>query len=224
MRVRKKKHTNLQMSERGGKVPTETEEEQRQLPGEGQPHEDNEGLQPHDCACCSGGREHFKELVNSHIQENGYTMVPVTSHEDDFVFAYTIGLTETWHVPELVICGKFAPMQVCGILQTAAEMVRDQKTRRIFCGDSYSVAGVIQVKVHGEIQDGNIGCRPVTRANKLEMLCQAANRYGDDGFHAVQLILPDLHGLLPWDTGYDSQGWDITSGQRKLYALDENDK
>jgi lysyl-tRNA synthetase class I len=67
---------------------------------------------------------------------------------------------------------------------------------------------------------GVIGCREVTHAKKLEMMNQACNRYGDNGFQAKQLVFPDEHGKLPWQPEFNTN-W----GQQPIfYELDENGK
>lgn len=60
-----------------------------------------------------------------------------------------------------------------------------------------------------------MGVIRVCRERKLELLCQAADLFGDDKFDAVQLIIPDANGKLPWDEGAD-KNWERDSGQIPL--------
>jgi hypothetical protein len=151
----------------------------------------------------------------------GFAIVPVSGNGSDNkprpLFAYTVGLTKAG-LPELIIDGDFQ-QQLISILGMSADHLLTN--RDAFNGGE--VSGIIQVMVHGKLEDGVLGCRPVTKEKRLEHMGWARARYGADGFTAKQIVVPDLHGKLPWHEGFN-QAWGINSCQRVFYALDENGK
>ena len=168
-----------------------------------------------ECVCCSQGLDRSAEMIEEGIEQQGFVIVPIADGEP--AFAYTIGLKETYDHPEFIISGNFNPMQMCNIIGEATELLKENTQ----AFQVREVTGVIKVKVHGEIQDGVIGSRKVTRENRLNLLCQAAGRYGDDGFEALQLIFPDQHGVLPWQPEFNLAWGDV---QSVLYEDEDLDK
>lgn len=170
---------------------------------------DNEGCE---CLECVNGPGAIAAKVEEGIQAMGWVVVPII----DANFVYTVGLTETYNHPEFIIIG-FPPRIACNIVGEAVEKLKqDREAFR-----DQEVGGVIQVRVHGELQPSHLGCRRVMREKKLDLLCRAVARYGEDGFEAKQLIFPDMHGVLPWQPGFN-QEWGQC--QPALYDLDENGK
>lgn len=160
------------------------------------------GLNDHeDCACieCTRGPGTLDHLIKTGISNMGWVVIPVIDAQP-FPFCYTVGLTETFGHPEFVMQGNFAWKQMANIINTAAKELAENP--EAFRTDE--VSGIIQVEVDGKVQNSVIGCRGVTRENKLALCCKATNRYGDDGFQVKQLILPDTQGRLPWHSGADA--------------------
>jgi len=179
-------------------------------------HHDNEGCETHEaggaaCPCvqCMFGPQAMNALIEQGIERVGFVVIPI--EDGDPPFCYTVGLTETFNHPEFIMQGKFNPNQMAEIIGGAVDKLREDE-------DAFNheeVPDVIKVKVHGELQDGFIGCRDVTAENKIALLCRAVARYGEDGFQAKQLIFPDQHALLPWQEGFN-QDWG--QAQKVLYA------
>lgn len=172
-----------------------------------------------DCLCCNGvSPNDIHAMIQEGIDKVGFAIVPVSGGEKKRpLFAYTVGLTKAG-LPELIIDGDFQ-QQLINILGMSADHLL--ANRDAFNGTE--VSGIIQVMVHGKLVDGVLGCRPVTKENRLEHMGWARARYGVEGFTANQIVVPDLHGKLPWHDGFN-QAWGIKSCQRALYEADENGK
>lgn len=169
-----------------------------------------------ECACveCARGPGAIRDMIEEGIQRVGWVLIPIVDGLPR-PFAYTVGLTETYNHPELIIIG-FPPQAMCQIIgEAVAKLEEDGEAFKV-----EEVPGVIKVKVHGVLQDGLLGCRDVTKKNKLELLCRAVARYGEDGFEAKQLVFPDMHGILPWQPNFNEE-WGQC--QPKLYTPDENE-
>jgi len=151
-----------------------------------------------ECVGCKHGPQAIQASVEKGIAKVGWVMIPVADGDPPFV--YTVGLTETYKHPELIITG-FPPNAMIEILEAAVDKLKE--SRGAFEGAL--VPGVIQVNVHGKLQDGVLGCQKVRRKKRLELLRLAVNRYGADNFAAKQLVYPDPHGILPWQPGFDSE-------------------
>jgi hypothetical protein len=175
--------------------------------------EDVEGEEICECYQCAFGPQAMQALIEQGIRDVGWIAIPIADGEP-FAFCYTVGLKETFGHPEFIMQGNFDPRQMAQIIGEAVEKLREEPD----AFQAQEVPGVIKVRVHGVIQDGMIGCRDVTRENRLGLLCRAGSRYGDDDFEAKQLIFPDQHALLPWQPGFNEE-WGAQ--QATLYELYE---
>jgi hypothetical protein len=138
-------------------------------------------------------------------------MVAPTADDDDPLpsspFAYTVGVSETLHHPELIMIGRHP--QVCQVILNAA-------AARIQAGERFVPApGEDELLVPNLFGGGFMAAmKRVTPAAKLEYLRVAAQRYGKDAFEAIQIVMPDGRGRFPWDEHYDRQAM---IGQVLLY-------
>ncbi|MDK2126841.1 DUF4262 domain-containing protein [Parachitinimonas caeni] len=134
-----------------------------------------------------------QDNIQKHIETMGHSIIGVDAEEDEPPFAYTIGLTETYDHPEILV----------------------------FCLDADS-AKIILNNVISEIEDGEVlsdGMYLSRMANlpiafkaipfdaAKEFACQAVYRYEDSPFtpQFLQLVLPDQEGKFPWDRDYSEE-------------------
>lgn len=124
------------------------------------------------------------------IKKFGFSGVGVGDPEGTFY--YSIGLTELGH-PEILISG-LHPGNCHGLLWDVY--------RKIKAGQKFAA---------GDIDDtiGNfpVAFRYLPEENAKDFCCQALFYYEDKGLTPtfLQMVIPDQHGVLPWDTGYDAE-------------------
>jgi len=154
-----------------------------------------------ECLGCQGFD--LNAIIDNRILEHGYAIVSVVDEHPPYV--YTVGLTEAFKHPELILAGHFEPAVVGSVVASAIAAIQAGQTL-----DATEVPEVIQ------LADGSaapLGCRSV-RAERLALLGKAQRRYGAQGFAAVQLILPDAAARLPWHPECDA---DWRQAQPVLY-------
>lgn len=176
---------------------------------------DEEGCEMR-CQQCEHPNMDFQATITEHIRLNGgCAVIPVF----DSGFVYTVGLKESFGCAEFIIAGSFGVDQMCEIITEALNVLK--KNHAAFDGEE--IPGIIKLidPVSGDLVDGILGCRTIVKSARTELMCKAAQRYGDDGFEGKQLVFPDQAGRLPWHPGFDKM-WGRS--QRTLYALDENGK
>jgi hypothetical protein len=146
----------------------------------------------------------YRQIVKNTIEKHRWMvqMVAPTVEQADNLdcspFVYSIGLTESFGHPELIMIG-INPQSGGRIINSAGDLIKD--------GERLTLPDGVDVKYMDNLFGNNYraAIKKVTRPAKLANLCQAANLYGDDGFEALQIVMPDKNGNFPWDEGYDSQ-------------------
>lgn len=167
-----------------------------------------------ECVCCARGQT-LSELIDEGIKSFGYAIMQIM--DQPFAFCYTIGLTETYDHPEFIMRGDFSVRQMADLIGVAVDALGENPN--LFQDEE--VYGIIKVNVHGTIEDRVLGCRAVNNVSK-QYLAKAADRYGGfENFQAKQLVLPDTHGMLPWQIDFDDTWGDY---QDVLYGVDENER
>lgn len=143
-----------------------------------------------ECLGCQGFNLD-KELMKA-MELSGWVGVWV----NDLDFCYTIGLTESQSHPEIIVTGPLSAEQFNSLLAEAVDRIKAGQT------------------LAGEQELLGLRCemRGVSETNKRELMHKAWNRYGGD-FQALQLVVPDAEGHLPWDAECDPE-WRVT--QRDL--------
>jgi hypothetical protein len=124
-----------------------------------------------------------KQIIDSH----GWTVIKVL---DRPTFAYTVGLTETFNHPELIMFG-LAPDNMQSLLNNAAAIVRSKG--RI---EPYSLLDTV-------IDGYSCYGLPVDAAAREGYLNVAFELYGSGNVSAIQIVWPDVDGLFPFQQGCD---------------------
>lgn len=156
-----------------------------------QAHNHNAGER---CFICEAGgddsaRRKFADKISEHVSSVGWSVIGVGAGPDANPFAYTVGLTESYGHPELVMVGlsltaMHQMLNIAGIRVRAGERFED--------GQRY-----------GQIA-GGYDVEAVKLATKFasEVLTVAAARYGGT-VSALQLMWPDAAGLFSWEDGFN---------------------
>lgn len=131
---------------------------------------------------CSGPDD-WRRMIAAH----GWAVVTVTGWDGEASFTFTAGLTER-DLPELVVYGLAAPV---------AAYALDELARRLVAGED-PADGELLTELVGEVP---VQLRAATRV--LDRLGAAFELYGEERVRVRQLVVPDLDGRWPWETGYD---------------------
>lgn len=102
-------------------------------------------------------------------------------------FSYTIGLTESFNHPELILIG-LHPQVAHSILNRAGTMIRE--------GNRFSDMS----RINTIIENYPVAFRNVPSPTKQAWARGDATRY-PDGFELLQMFYPDTEGHFPWEKG-----------------------
>lgn len=123
------------------------------------------------CLGCDGFN--LDQVIQEKIVQNGCAAVWITEGPQ---FCYTVGLTESYQHPELIVTAQLGT-RFNEFLATAVEHIEQG----------------IQLE-HVTISIRGVACefKPVNAKYKNEMMVKAGNRYGEQGFSALQMLVGDL--------------------------------
>ena len=121
------------------------------------------------------------------MAQHGWHVIKVMESDEAPEFAYSIGLTESFEHPELIILG--LPLDVAhSALNTAGETIRAGAGYAPgACSDAFLV-------------DRRCTFRPFPSAESSKYLGRAIWFYGDRAFATLQLIWSDENARWPWDS------------------------
>jgi hypothetical protein len=121
--------------------------------------------------------------VDRSIANRGWALVSTMGYPS---MTYTVGLTEKFNHPEFVIAGNFPLHIMSAVIENAVGALEQ----------GYKFNGYSQVD--GLIAAGPVGCKAI-RPDELTRMRIAKER--TPSFQAIQLVLPDQEGHLPWQEG-----------------------
>ena len=130
----------------------------------------------------------IRKRMDAMIAETGWWVQAVLPGPDSPSFAYSVGMTETFGHPEVMVMG-FSPELMHTLINGIGELVREGAR----FGDRDSSDKVIRgyPVVFREPED----------AAAAEFALAAVSRYGKGRFRLLQCFLPDAQGRFPWDEG-----------------------
>ena len=129
--------------------------------------------------------------LTADIARHGWHVLMIPEDDEGPAFAYTVGLTETFGHPEVLMAG--LPINTLhALLNELGDRVRAQALLQD--GDL----------VH-DLLDGGYRCalRAVHLSHLAEYAGQAVRYYGGDDFKLLQCFWPDAADRLPWDVEFD---------------------
>lgn len=155
--------------------------------------------------------------VNQMIRTHGFAFVTIADGAPPF--AYSVGMSKTYGLPEFVVVGTFGPETMNALAGCVHSLVTANPNAlrgpgptiadALACTDPRNPLGVpVKYAIGWKVVPrhrvaGPAATIPMTLATK---------RYGEAGFEVRQLFAPDANGKLPWD-GDCSPAWKRDSGQ-----------
>lgn len=148
-------------------------------------------------------RDKFFRQIDSLIKSNGFAFICIGADTVSPGFAYTVGLTETYGCPELMIFG---------VGNEVANVVFHAVVNRIKAGEQLKDGDVL-------INVLNLPCtiRQVTGGAAIPYALNAIRRYEGSAQKPTfqQIVYPDQTNVLPWEPGYDER---LRRIQRELWT------
>jgi hypothetical protein len=137
------------------------------------------------------------EKIQWMIDTNGYAVEPVAPVPDSDpprpAYSYTIGLPDAVAFTEIAVFG-LTPVAANGLIGLVADACR---------GGTEIPLGVELVG----LLDNDLRCAfaPIDLDEWSEMFATATAWYDGRPYTMTQLLFPDRHGLMPYETGYDQR-------------------
>jgi Domain of unknown function (DUF4262) len=135
----------------------------------------------------------FADKVSQDVAKFGFSVVTVFGGRDHKGFAYSVGLAQSFHHPEILISG-LSGSTASILINDCAERIRNGMRFE----DKSMVDGLLKGPYRCEF-------RKVNGVNKVDRLGIAFAYYKSFDFDVLQLVWPDMQGRLPWDQLHDSE-------------------
>jgi hypothetical protein len=137
------------------------------------------------CGSCGGSATipGGGKALNYNIRMNGFGML--YSFAEFPFFAYSAGLEESWHHPELIVFGLDYDLST-RLITEAVNLIRG--------GASFT-----NLKSIYRIGDINVMFFEVPDASIKHYLCETDAYYGEKNFRALQMVWADEQGCFPFD-------------------------
>lgn len=123
------------------------------------------------------------DKVESDIESHGWHVLSVFG-DGEPNFSYSIGFTETFNHPEVIMSG-LSPKLMQALINDIGNLIRDGQT---FSDKQLS---------DRVIKNFPVMFRAVTESTKEEYLRAATAIYGEECFDALQCVWPDKNGAFP---------------------------
>lgn len=134
----------------------------------------------------------FQGRIDTLVGEHGWAVIGGELGEDEPVFAHSIGLTESYDHPEIMIVG-FEPALMGALINNAGKLV--SRGARLVDGAEAD-----------KILDGSrVAFREIPNELHSPHTSVLRKRYGRRACGVLQMFLPDGDGLYPWDEGCDPE-------------------
>jgi hypothetical protein len=129
--------------------------------------------------------------IGRDIEQHGCFVMCVFGEGDQPPFAYSIGLLDTFQVPEVIIFG-LQYENMARLINALAHNLRNGK--RYEPGQAYD--GIAGVPIFfGQVEDQHFDT----------YLGQAQMHHKRDIFPALQIVWPDTKGVFPWHDGFEER-------------------
>jgi len=126
------------------------------------------------------------------LEQWGWFVIKVGASDSEPAFAYSMGLYETFHHPEIILFGLD--------LGTMHQLINDA-AKRIQEGETFDEGHRYDDPLAGY----QCEFRKVNPSHYDGLLNYAIWYYKSSPFPAVQLVWPDFAGLFPWENGFDER-------------------
>lgn len=136
-------------------------------------------------------QDSFFKKIDKLVRTEGFAFLCIGPDVDAPPYAYTVGLTETYGCPELLIFG---------VGQQTAGPVFHTVVDKIKAGARFSNGDVLH-----DVLSVPCAIKAVSSAAAQPFALNVASRYKDTDQVPTyqQLVYPDASGIFPWEAGYD---------------------
>ncbi len=130
----------------------------------------------------------YEKNILDHIDKHGCSVTSVFDpDEEDPPFTYSIGITESYGAPEIIIVG---------LKKDISHWMVNEYKRRVSEGEAF----VFNVPYLGFLEGFAVCFGLVIEEHKKEYMRSTCWLYQNSDFEALQLIWPNTSGVWPWDT------------------------
>jgi len=137
-------------------------------------------------------RKLFQIRISKDIETHGCFVMCVFGSESVPVFAYSIGLLDTFNMPEVIIFG-LNPENMAGLINVIVHNLREGQTYE--AGQSYKNIAQNLPAYFGRVEDRHIS----------DYFGQAQLHHKREVFPALQMVWSDPSGLFPWQDGFEER-------------------
>lgn len=150
-------------------------------------------------------RDELFQKIDTIIQRAGFAFLSIGQDGSTPPFAYTVGITETYGCPELIIFG---------VGQNVADAVFNGVVGKIKNGEHFDDGDVIV-----ELLNMPVAIKAVSNEIATPFALNVASRYKGTKYLPTfqQIVYPDQSGAFPWEAEYDegmrriqSELWTVT--------------
>jgi len=143
--------------------------------------------------------------IDSVVGEHGWAVVGGELGDDDPIFASSVGFTESFDHPEIIIIG-FEPAVMGALINNVGKLVSRGARLADGCEADRIISG------------GRVAFREIRQEVHEPHTLLLRKRYGRGRYKVLQMFLPDDAGRFPWDEGCDP---DMSEFQNGLIAADD---
>jgi hypothetical protein len=131
------------------------------------------------------------QKIDTIIKQAGFAFLSIGQDGDTPSFAYTVGITESYGCPELIIFG---------VGHNVADAVFNGLVKKIVNGERFIDGDVVI-----EILNMPVTVKAVSKEIASPFALNVASRYKGTKYTPTfqQIVYPDQSGKSPWEPGYD---------------------
>jgi hypothetical protein len=133
----------------------------------------------------------IEEDTKAMIEKFGWYVQSVFKDEASPAYAYTVGLTETYKHPEIIVFGLPANRAHAFLHHAIDEIEQSGRLEPLKRNSMFAVGLDVMLLDR------------VTQREKY--MLAAVERYGANGFSAMQLVWPDTENNFPWEFDFDER-------------------
>lgn len=133
------------------------------------------------------------QKIDAIIKRAGFAFLSIGQDGDTPPFSYTVGITETYKSPELIIFG---------VGQNVADAVFNGLVQRVENGERFNEGDVVI-----ELLNMPVAIKAVASEIARPFTLNVASRYKGSKHSPTfqQIVYPDQAGNFPWESGYNEE-------------------
>lgn len=138
-------------------------------------------------------KNELSKKIDAIIKRAGFAFLSIGQDGNTPPFSYTVGITETYQGPELIIFG---------VSQNVADAVFNGLVARIKNGERFNDGDVVV-----ELLNMPVAIKAVSNEIALPFTLNVASRYkgSEHSPNFQQIVYPDHAGIFPWESDYNEE-------------------